>query len=236
MAQQTDAHECQRPSEILSLLNSASEGDVLLVNDDETRWELADKNRDEGVTMRAIFYREDSNPHADDYDWRDDPRLVVEYVRSRYGPVRHPDYTVRQVGEGVVDEGEITRLRDPSSPSATWTVRADTDADGLARLPVEHENGDTVVIAVGDDLIQHVVTDDPGLEYRRVTISDVFHRRDEWRIEVAWGNDRRRSSAVDVAAALYAANGGLEREAPDEMPADARVWFPDLEGGDTRDK
>jgi hypothetical protein len=230
MAQQTDAQECQRASEILSLLTDATEGDVLLANGDDTRWELASKNRDDGITVRAVFYREDNDPHGDGYDWRDDPRLIIEYVRERHAPARHPDYTIRQVGEGVIEEGEITRLTNPESNRATWSVLADPDTEDLTRLPVGHENGELEVIAVGDELIQHVVTDDPGLELRRVTVSDVLYRQDEWRVEVKWGRDRRRSAAVDVAAALNATDGGLDRNAPAQMPDDAMVWFPELEG------
>lgn len=233
MAQQTTEH-CQRPSEILTLLVDAAPGDVLLVNGDETRWELATKEQPEGVTTRAVFHRRDTDPRAGDYDWRDDPRLIVEYVRARYGPVRHPTYTVRQVGEGVLESGDVTALRDPSEPEGRWTAVPDRDAEPLARLPVENRDGDVVVFALGDELIQRALTGDPDIEYRRVTVSDLFHRDGTWRVEVEWGNDRRRSTAAEAAAALHAPSGGLRWEAPAEMPDDAMVWFPDLEGGDTR--
>lgn len=234
MAQQTTAH-CQRPSETLSVLTNATAGDVLLLNGGDTRWQIDAKEQTDGISTRVVCYREGSDPRADDYDWRDDPRLIVEYVRGRYAPARSPAYTVRQVGEGVLDEGEVTALRHPDSPGATWTVQVEPDADAVTRLPVVNASGDAVVVTVGDELVQYVVNDGER-EIRRVTITDGFHDGDAWQVEAAWGNERHRTDAVEVAAALHADGGGLERETPDDMPDDALVWYPDLEGGDTTTK
>lgn len=229
MAQQTDTQECQRPAAVLTALTDASEGDVRQLNDGKAGWELAAKRQPEGIVSRAVFYRVGVTPTAPDYDWRDDPRLIIEYVRPRYGPVRRPEYVIRQVGEGVIEEGDVNALRRPDCPTATWSALAAPDADGVVRLPVEHANGEAVVISLGDELIQHVVTDGSGIEHRRVTVTDIFYRDDAWRVEVAWGNDRNRATAAEVAAALQADDGGLDRTAPDAMPDDAMVWFPDLE-------
>lgn len=146
MAQQTDTIECQRTGATLRRLIDADPGDILLLNGGNTRWQLDTKCDGDRLATHAVFYREGSDPTRDDYDWRDDPRLIVEYIRPRFGPERRPTYTVRQVGDGELEAGEVQALRDPSTPEDRWTPAADPEAEAVNRLPVIRDDGASVTL------------------------------------------------------------------------------------------